>query len=81
MRIMYADFGKWLKWVGLFLILMAFPAFLIILSKEHGDMVPGLLIGIAAYYLLFHKKAARYEADREEGVSDGKDGNCAAGQL
>ena len=64
---MYADFVKWLKWVGLFLILMAFPAFLIILSKEHGDMVPGLVIGIAMYYLFFYKKTARCEADREEG--------------
>ena len=56
MRTMYADFVKWVKWVGLFLILMAFPAFLIILSKEHGDLVPGLLIGITAYYLCFYRK-------------------------
>ena len=26
---MYADFVKWMKWVGLYLVFMAFPAFLI----------------------------------------------------
>ena len=82
MRRMYTDFVKWMKWVGFFLILMAFPAFLIILSKEHGEMVPGLMIGIAMYFLFFsQKKTVRNEFDSEEGVSGGKNGNCAAGQL
>jgi hypothetical protein len=78
---MYADFFKWMKWVVLYLIFLAFPAFLIILSKVHGDLVPGLLIGIAMYFLFFNKKTARCESDREEGMSDGKNGNSAAGQL
>ena len=80
---MYADFVKWMKWVGLYLVFMAFPAFLIVLSKLHGDLVPGLLIGIAMYFLFFNrKKAERCEdASEEEGVCDGKNGNCAAGQL
>ena len=56
---MYADLIKWMKWVVLFLIFMAFPAFLIILSKVHGDLVPGLLIGIAMYYLFFNRKKDR----------------------
>ena len=82
MRRMYADFVKWMKWVGFFLILMAFPAFLIVLSKVHGDLVPGLLIGIAVYFLFFNqKKTVWNESDGEEGVNDGKDGNRAAGQL
>ena len=79
---MFADFVKWMKWVALFLLLMAFPAFLIVLSKVHGDLVPGLLIGIAVYFLFFNqKKTVWNESDGERGVNDGKDGNRAAGQL
>ena len=79
---MFADFVKWMKWVALFLLLMAFPAFLIVLSKVHGDLVPGLLIGIVVYFLFFNqKKTVWNESDGEGGVNDGKDGNRAAGQL
>ena len=79
---MFTDFVKWMKWVALYLIFLAFPAFLIILSKVHGDLVPGLLIGIAMYFLFFNqKKTVRNEFDSEEGVSGGKNGNCAAGQI
>ena len=81
MRRMYTDFVKWMKWVGFFLILMAFPAFLIILSKEHGEMVPGLIIGIAMYFLFFNKKIVQCESSSEEGVNDGKNGNRCSGQL
>ena len=56
---MYADLIKWMKLVVLFLIFMAFPAFLVILSKVHGDLVPGLLIGIAMYFLFFSQKKDR----------------------
>ena len=79
---MFTDFVKWMKWVVLYLIFLAFPAFLIILSKVHSDLVPGLLIGIAMYFLFFNqKKTVRNEFDSEEGVSGGKNGNCAAGQF
>lgn len=67
---MFADFVKWMKWVVLYLIFLAFPAFLIILSKVHGDLVPGLLIGIATYFLFFNpKKTVRNQSAGEEGVS------------
>lgn len=79
---MYTDFVKWMKWVALYLIFMAFPAFLIILSKVHGELVPGLLIGIAMYFLCFNrKKTAQCESDSEEGANDGKNGNSCSGQL
>ena len=55
-RTMYTGFIQWLKWVVLFLIFMAFPAFLIILSKVHADLVPGILIGIATYFLFFNRE-------------------------
>ena len=55
---MFAYFVKWMKWVALYLIFMAFPAFLIILSKVCGDLVPGLLIGIAMYFLFFGRRRA-----------------------
>ena len=79
---MYADFVRWMKLVALFLILMAFPAFLIILSKTHRDLVPGLLIGIAVYFLFFNqKKTVWNESDGEGGVNDGQNGNRCSGQL
>ena len=79
---MYADFVRWMKLVTLFLILMAFPAFLIILSKTHGDLVPGLLIGIAMYFVRFNRrKTARCESDSEGDVNDGQNGNRCSGQL
>ena len=79
---MYTDFVKWMKWVALYLIFMAFPAFLIILSKVHGELVPGLLIGIAMYFLCFNrKKTAQCESDSEEGADDSKNGNSCSGQL
>lgn len=56
---MFTDFVKWMKWVALYLIFLAFPAFLIVLSKIHGDLVPGLLIGIAMYFLFFNQKRTR----------------------
>lgn len=79
---MCADFVKWMKWVMLYLAFMAFPALLIILSKVQGDLVPGLLIGIAMYFLFFNKaKTKRCETNVKEGVNNGKDGNSCSGQL
>ena len=68
MRRMYTDFVKWMKWVGFFLILMAFPAFLIILSTKHGEMVPGLISGIEQYFLVFNKKIVQCGSGRDEEV-------------
>jgi len=53
---MLADYVKWLKWVGLYLIFMAFGPLLIVLSMIDGDLVIGLLIGLTLYFGFFWKR-------------------------
>ncbi len=50
-----ADYVKWLKWVGLYLLFMTYPVLLIILGTVNGAMVPGIMIGTALYFIFFRK--------------------------
>ena len=67
---MWTDYVKWFKWVGLYLIWMAFPVMLIILGTTHADVVPGILIGIALYFAVFRNKGRGKPERGETGAAN-----------
>ena len=54
---MLAEYMKWLRWVGVFMIFMAYPVLLIVLGSVNSSLVPGVLFGTALYFVISrHRK-------------------------